>query len=280
MIVDDTCSICAKDTETAFHVLYTCEFAQSVWLLSNVGWQINSSLNEWLRGVITSYPQSQQEEIFMLIWSLWLYRNEVVWESRTHPYRFILSRARTALTEWKTAKISSVGLSSRPLSFPACWEAPAPSHFKCNVDVALLENGYYRLGMIIRNSQGQNCAGKLMTVSGWGDPQVGEVLCFREALSWIKSLAFFPICMETDCQVVTQFLTSTHSFSSYFSMIINDCKSLIQELSLISFAFVRKPANQVAHTIARAANSIPALIPIVKDKCIHQQSQSQDLHFI
>ncbi|KAJ8767776.1 hypothetical protein K2173_020716 [Erythroxylum novogranatense] len=231
MLLDDTCPICLKETKRRYMFLQL------------VGWHTISSLQEWLKNVVTSFSQTQAGGDFMIIWSL-------------SPPSYILSRARTILSEWKAAKTSTAIHAIRTPRPPVHWVAPTPNHFKCNVDVALLEDGDYGLGMVIRNSQGRNCAGKLLKLPGWRDPQIGETLCFREALSWIKSLSFFPICVETDCLIVSQFLESTHIFSSYFSVIIQDCKALLHELSSVSFAFVRKPANQVAHTIARAANSM------------------------
>lgn len=35
--LDPTCPVCATAEESAFHVLYSCSFARSCWLLSSVG---------------------------------------------------------------------------------------------------------------------------------------------------------------------------------------------------------------------------------------------------
>lgn len=65
--------------------------------------------------------------------------------------------------------------------------------------------------------------------------------------------------MEIDCLVVVQTLKAKIlSGSLYFSLFIYDCKDLLNELQYISYKFVRKPTNVIAHTIARAANSMPS----------------------
>ncbi|XP_012071990.1 uncharacterized protein LOC105633896 [Jatropha curcas] len=117
-------------------------------------------------------------------------------------------------------------------------------------------NGAYGLGMLVGDGQGYRCAAKLVVKPGFNDPQVGEALCFREALSWFKSMHFFPNHVGTDSQVVVHASNSRHDFSSYFSMVIKDCKALLQDLRFVSYAFVRKSVNQVAYAITRAANSV------------------------
>ncbi|KAG8638764.1 hypothetical protein MANES_14G060250v8 [Manihot esculenta] len=120
----------------------------------------------------------------------------------------------------------------------AVWQPPPLGQYKCNIDISVQANG------------------QLMVVPGLMDPLLGEVLCFREALSWLKSKNYFPICVETDCELIVNALNSPHTDSSYFELMINDCKALLQELQYVSFAFVRRSANQVAHTVARAASSM------------------------
>ncbi|KAJ8754033.1 hypothetical protein K2173_001931 [Erythroxylum novogranatense] len=257
--IRDTCPICDNSPETGDHLFLHCDFARSVWSLISVDWSFSRTvtLHPWLTSIMLGGSKTQQEEYCVILWSLWTYRNEVLWQQKRKDPSSIFRRAFTVLSDWKHAQHRQQNSSARPqLPHPSKWQAPALHHYRCNIDVALLSSGSYGLGMIIRDSNGLNCAGKLLTLPGWRDPQIGEALCFREALSWIKGLSYEPICVETDCQIVTQFLNSVHQFPSYLSLIIDDCKALLQEHRFISTAFVKRSANQVAHQIARAANSM------------------------
>lgn len=188
----------------------------------------------------------------MLCWSLWCFRNELVWQNKQSQPAMIFSRARSVLQKWKMAKVSSNRLQFGSISAVevVSWQKLVFGSFKCNVEVAMLNNGSYGLGIIVRDANGLCCAGKLMVIPGMADPQLGEALSFREALSWAKNFNFFSFCIEIDCQVIIMDIHSSASLSSYFGLVINDCKALLQELPLVSFHFVKKPTNQVVHTIA------------------------------
>lgn len=136
------------------------------------------------------------------------------------------------------------------------WKAPLPCQYTCNIDMAVLANGSYSLGMIIQDSQEMCCTGCL-TQPSFYDPQLREALDFWKVLSWIKTFSFFPIHMETDCLVVVQALKAeVLSDFSYCSFLIFNCKVPLNELQYVSYEFIRKSANVVAHIIARAVNSI------------------------
>ncbi|KAG8646930.1 hypothetical protein MANES_09G042601v8 [Manihot esculenta] len=211
--MEDNLADLSVGLEKDFHVLYCCSFARSYWLLSNLGWVSFSSLNTMLSYVLTFLHVSQREEVFMLIWSLWIHRNDVVWNQIFQQPIYVVNRARVVLEEWQLAWL----------------------HFRVTDS-----------GMVVRNSLGYCCECQIMIVSGLMDPLLGE----------LKSKNYFPVCMETDCELVVNALNSSHSDSLYFKLIINDCKALLHELQYISFAFVRRSANQVAHTVARRAGSM------------------------
>ncbi|XP_043807328.1 uncharacterized protein LOC122721971 [Manihot esculenta] len=238
MDIDECCPVCGVGLETYFYVLYCCSFARSCWLLSNLGWVSFSSLNTMLSYVLTSLPVSQREEIFQQL-------------------IYVVNRVRAVLEEWQMARLHFrvTDSSTKPLA-ATVWQPPPLGQYKYNIDISVQVNGLYGLGMVVRNSLGYCCEGQFMVVPGLMDPLLGEVLCFREALSWLKSKNYFLVCVETDCELVVNALNSPHFDSSYFELMINDCKALFHELQYVSFAFVRRSANQVAHTVARAVGSM------------------------
>ncbi|XVF52569.1 hypothetical protein PTKIN_Ptkin05aG0029000 [Pterospermum kingtungense] len=117
--------------------------------------------------------------------------------------------------------------------------------------LALSKAGY---GCIIRDSEGGFIAGRsAVKVSSVLIPSIAEALSFREALSWLKSLHFSSVIVESDAVSVVNALKNNLINDSCFALIITDCISLVKEISGCSVVDVRQSANQVAHSLARAS---------------------------
>ena len=75
------------------------------------------------------------------------------------------------------------------------------------------------------------------------------MLSVYEALSWIKQLHLFKVIVELDSQMVFTALRSTVAASSPFAMLITACQILASSLVNVIFAFVKRSANLVAHSV-------------------------------
>lgn len=84
---------------------------------------------------------------------------------------------------------------------PSVWTTLINGTYKCNVNIVVLTSEEYGCGMIVRDHHGGCCAGSLVVIPGMNDPTMGEVLCFTEALSWIKGMNFFPLVIESYSRV-------------------------------------------------------------------------------
>ncbi|KAM7497885.1 hypothetical protein LguiA_022299 [Lonicera macranthoides] len=87
------------------------------------------------------------------------------------------------------------------------------------------------------------------------DPLLAEAISLREALSWIKDKNMSNVYVESDSQLLISAIRSDFEDSSYFGLIVNECKSLASGLVGCHFNFIRRSGNQVAHALARAASS-------------------------
>ncbi|XP_043814104.1 uncharacterized protein LOC122724008 [Manihot esculenta] len=257
--VQDACIVCGLFQETELHLLHDCTHAQAVWVSSIIGWEPIHDLKIWFSNLIMTGTHTQKEELFMLSWSLWHSRNQLLWQQKHEDSLVVLHRARSTLQQWQNAQLKPKE-NVVALARNRQWIAPEIGKFKCNIDIAILTNSRFGLGFILRNHQGLCEAGKIEAIYGNADPTIGEALCFREALSWLKTLPYHHVTVETDCQVVTKALISQdNEVLSYFQSIIVDCKALLNELPNVSFRFVYRSANHVAHCCARAAGSMSGL---------------------
>lgn len=89
---------------------------------------------------------------------------------------------------------------------------------------------------------------------GLFEPGEAEALSVREALKWTKILHLDNIQLESDCIQVINAIQHNHLVSS-FDLLINDIIVLAREFDNLSFTFVRRSANRVAHALARDALS-------------------------
>lgn len=80
----------------------------------------------------------------------------------------------------------------------------------------------------------------------------------KEALSWIKNQNTQPVIVETDCLSVIQAIRCSSVHLSYFGRVIDECKSLVNELKncRVTLNFVKQYANTVAHFLARHNSSV------------------------
>lgn len=122
---------------------------------------------------------------------------------------------------------------------PSVWTTLINGTYKCNVNVVVLTSEEYGCDMIVRDHHGGCCAGSLVVIPGMNDPTMGEVLCFTEALSWIKGMNFFPLVIESYSLVLIDALSSKQVGNSYFSLMIQDWKVLLCQNLEISFSFIK-----------------------------------------
>ena len=79
----------------------------------------------------------------------------------------------------------------------------------------------------------------------------------KKALNQLKNLGFIKVIIEMDALNVYNALVKSNMDLSYDGSIIDDCKILAQDL--VECAFVKRSANRVAYTLARAVDSMSDL---------------------
>ena len=64
------------------------------------------------------------------------------------------------------------------------------------------------------------------------------------------------VIVEMDSQMVYKALKSTSLYASPFAMLIADCQKLVSNMVNLKLYFVKRSANSVAHSVARASYSM------------------------
>uniref|UniRef100_A0A803PDJ7 RNase H type-1 domain-containing protein n=1 Tax=Cannabis sativa TaxID=3483 RepID=A0A803PDJ7_CANSA len=152
-----------------------------------------------------------------LCWSIWNARNDKVLNNKTSSVESIVFSAQSYLNQWLTAHSSNV-------IFPSPGLIP---------------------GVLIE--------GVTKLFNGSATPELVEAMGVKEALSWIKRNQPCQAILETDCLVFIQALRSSIEMIFMFGQVVKDCKVLLKELKSVSIFFIRRSANKVAHSFARAS---------------------------
>ena len=147
------------------------------------------------------------------------------------------------------------------------WHPPPESAFKLNFDaVIFLELNCSRIGAMIRNERGEVMAA--MSARG---PQVvdtseeAEILACRMAMEFVREAGFTELVIEGDNVNVMKSVSASGADQSRLGHIIQDIKWLTQGLRKVSFSYVRRVANSVAHGLARYAKYVKEDIYWIED---------------
>ncbi|KAK2399385.1 hypothetical protein QL285_049205 [Trifolium repens] len=82
-----------------------------------------------------------------------------------------------------------------------------------------------------------------------------EAYALKEAIIWLGELGLSRVDIELDCLPVVQAINDKSSNQTEFGIIIEDCKILLANYPNFKISFIRRQANFVAHTLARASRS-------------------------
>ncbi|XP_073121019.1 uncharacterized protein [Henckelia pumila] len=198
-----------------------------------------------------------------ILWCVWKNKNDVVWNGRCKLATVIFQSAFNIHSQWLMVK--QVGAqpssSTSQIGFRR-WKKPPENVLKCNVDAAVIDNySHFGYGCVLRNTYGVVIAATHGRLQGHLNAMLAEALSIREALSWLKSLGFSHIIVESDALLVIEALNnSSESDSSILGLIVDDCKILAGDFSSCQFVFVYRSANQIAHALARKAISMSGLL--------------------
>jgi ribonuclease HI len=133
---------------------------------------------------------------------------------------------------------------------------PLHGILKCNVDASFFNNeGACGWGWCIRGSNGQFILAGSNILYEKLNIIEGEALAIREAMCEIIQRGFTQVIFESDSKVVVDAIHSRNVGVSEFCSIISSIQSLLLLYPNFEVKFVKRQANSVAHTLARAAYS-------------------------
>ncbi|XP_074352643.1 uncharacterized protein LOC141691787 [Apium graveolens] len=129
------------------------------------------------------------------------------------------------------------------------WDKINMSAFGVHATMSLLDDWRkcIGLGAVIRDDQGNFLRAKSIRIGSLMQPLEAEALSLKEAMSWVKNLAFKKCVFETDGKQLMDACKGVQG-NSYFYAIVTDCVDYCKHFENV----LVDSANGVTHMLARA----------------------------
>lgn len=107
--------------------------------------------------------------------------------------------------------------------------------------------------MCLRDHGGNFILAKTMSFNPQLCVKEGEAMGLLSCLRWLHELELDFVVIETDAKLVVDCLNSDAEDTTEFGSLITACRTILLNKPGFKVGFIKRQANEVAHTLARAA---------------------------
>ncbi|CAA7031322.1 unnamed protein product [Microthlaspi erraticum] len=245
------------EPETTVHLLFHCRFAQSVWnkapfkepfdtlAITNTKEGISK-----LKTIICLPPVGLKGETLApwILWSLWLSRNNKVFNNSSLNAWETLNLAMVRAREWIEAQ-SENPIQIRP---PRVARGSIPANcIRCHTDGAWKEeNRAGGTGWTFHNSNLESLNQGSKGFANIASPLIAESLAIRWALRHAIDLGFKHLHVASDSQQLVEAINSKSSLSEIFG-VLQDISHLSSFFLSVIFIAIPRAANVLADSLAK-----------------------------
>jgi ribonuclease HI len=257
------CPICNQANEDDWHVIFGCEasiFARQTAGLDSI---ISPRLQQFdsTRDVVFAICSSADVEtagrFAVLVSVIWSNRNNMVWNEEFEQGRVLGFKATQLWNEWHSVQqVQQSNTSSSRQQQINTWTTPLAGWYKCNVDAAFHQQiNKTSTGWILRDHFGRFVAAETTWFDGNCSIVEGESIALLEALKVINQRGYSHVVFESDSKNLVDAIHHLRGGNSEFSLLVSNINNFLACNQNFLVKFVRRQANMVAHTLARAAIS-------------------------
>ncbi|KAK9047296.1 hypothetical protein V6N11_053143 [Hibiscus sabdariffa] len=256
--VRNTCRFCEAAAESVTHFALLCPITLGI--LDSVGCSLvpTTPQLEFCETLASWFIQSTKRDQSLIVisyWALWYARNEIIHESRPFSAVSVSSFILSFLLELES---SIVVPASNSLIKDVKWFPPDGSIIKLNFDASFNSASNSSVsGIVARDSHGFILAACTCPHREIADAFIAEAVACEKAVSFALDLGFRSVQIEGDSLSVIKKLNSTAMDKSIISPIIGDIKALSVNFVSVTFSFVGRRGNVVAHELARVGLQFP-----------------------
>jgi ribonuclease HI len=259
VIVAPICDQCQGSPEDALHALWSCPIVARVGQKENWLSPLFSrnflDFTDVVSAILEMGPMCQAALFGFLAWSIWQVRNKRRLNQGGVDLEGVNQRAYCLASEFSAGLVNQL---PRPAP-PRClrWSPPPPGYVKVNYDGAVfLETMEASLGVVIRDELGRPMVSLSQKVPFPGSSTAVEALALRRAMFLAIEMGFYSVIVEGDSEMLVRAVTSLGGSATVYGHVVEDVQYLTQQMTHCEFTYVRRQLNQIAHALARRANSV------------------------
>lgn len=256
--LETNCIICNHPVEDPEHVFRDCPLAGEVWLecgLSNItNGKQGQPIKAWIADVFETLDDHRRDLFLMVSWSIWLNRNAMRNGEEMLLARGICLRAAHLLAEFtQTVEEQRYNLlmnTSEIIDFQ-------PGSYRIFVDGAWDNStGKGGVGVVILSAEGEFKAARAIPVPVINSSDAVEALAIQEGLIMAKELQIARCSLYSDNKTVVESCADQKDCFTSFGAIIDGVKLLSKNFDVVSFCFITRLLNGLAHKMAYVAKSM------------------------
>ncbi|KAL8133792.1 hypothetical protein AgCh_009018 [Apium graveolens] len=213
---------------------YSVKTGYQLWHGRNVGTGlsvdvgVDESIPSWLLARLSSMDMAQISTVVKVLWGIWFFRNK---------------------------KLNQLHKSSSQYSIR--WKKQDVGSFKLNVDATFRVGvSSFSVGLVIRDHDGAFVAAKSLSYPMVSTVLEAEAVAIHAGLSWLSSLHYTSIFIESDSLVNVRALQCSHENLLEVGHVLEACRSILDSFPGFSISFVKRQANKVVHLVASLPYSL------------------------
>ncbi|CAN6562363.1 unnamed protein product [Malus baccata var. baccata] len=184
----------------------------------------------------------------MLLWDIWKQRNDMVWNGFSIPSQEVVLRVEGWLHEFQKWHKRAAKKASREVQQ---WQKPKIGWVKCNFDGAWSRNDLRGMGWVARDFTGVLQTAGASREMYCHSALAAEAVAIRQALEVCGDNGFDNVIVQSDAKVIIQMIRRELMHDYSLECILGDIEIIAQRLRSVTFVFVSRECNRVAHSVAK-----------------------------
>ncbi|KAJ1379513.1 Ribonuclease H domain [Sesbania bispinosa] len=249
-----TCPQCGGQSESISHCFRECPVVQDIWIrlgFQNVG--VNAGDESFRAWIIRNIRGSHETLFLSILWWLWKWRNNVVFEPSPWRSDFVVRNILATHVD----VISSAGdeTNDEHLFSKIWWQAPPAGYVKLNLDGSFSPVvGVMGSGGVVRDSVGHWLWG-FTGCHEQGSALLAELLAFKVGLTiaWEKDYRKI-ICVSDSLEAIHLLQNANNPYDLFVGNVLIEIKEILNRNWEVQLSHSLRDANMLADRLAKFRN--------------------------